>query len=502
MPAEVVSARHFDAWWKKAGRSEPDLLTFDPAMLVRDDAEGVSAEDYPDTWLQDDLRLPLTYQFEPGTEADGVTVHVPVTVLNRLQPHGFDWQVPGLRHDLAVALLRSLPKQLRKVFVPAPDTAAAVLGRLGPEPGTEPFTDALARELRAMTGVEVRHAEWDLAKVPGHLRLTFRVERDDGTVAASGKDLDALQRALAPDVRATVAQAAAEVERSGLTGWTFGALPTTFAREVAGRTVQGFPALVDEGASVALRVLGSQRAAQAASRAGVRRLLALALPSPVKGVVGRLGNADKLALGRSPYPSVPALLDDCVTAALDLLVDRHVQGSGPVADEAGFERLRDAVRADLPGAAYDVVAQVARLLAVGHDVASRAGDGAAPAALPSLLDVRAHVARLLPADFVTAHGAARLADVQRYLVADQRRLDVLATAPARDHERLRRVEHAEREHAAWLSGLRPERRDEPAVREVAWMLEELRVSVFAQQLGTPYPVSEKRVFRAMDAATA
>ena len=497
LPSEVVSARHFDAWWKKARRSQPDLLTFDPAMLVRDDADRISAEDYPDTWVVDDLRLPLTYQFEPGTAADGVTVHVPLSVLNRLPPAAFDWQVPGLRLELATALVRSLPKQLRKAFVPAPDSAAAALARIGPGVRDEPLTDALARELRDATGVEVRHDEWDLGKVPEHLRVTVRVERDDGSIAAEGKDLDALRRALAPAVRETVSRAAAEVERTGLTSWTFGELPATFTGDVDGRTVQGFPALVDEGTTVALRVLGSAAEAEESTRVGVRRLLALSVPPPVKGVVARLDNAAKLALGDNPYGSVPALLDDCVTAALDLLIARH--GGGP-SDEAGFRRLREAVRAELPDTTYDVVRAAARVLAAAGDVTRRAAGSTPAAAVPSVIDVRAHVGRLVHAGFVSAAGAGRLDDLARYLAADGRRLELLAAAPARDRERLGRVEQVEREHQTWLARLRPERRAEPAVREVAWMLEELRVSVFAQQLGTPYPVSEKRIYRAMDAA--
>ncbi|MEO7982325.1 MAG: ATP-dependent RNA helicase HrpA, partial [Sporichthyaceae bacterium] len=455
VPAEVVSGRHFDAWWKKARRARPDLLTFDPAMLVRDEAGRVSTADYPDAWVHDDLRLPLTYQFEPGTAADGVTVHVPVAVLNRLGAARFDWQVPGLRLDLATALVRSLPKALRKAFVPAPDSAAAALSRIGPDPLDEPFTDALGRELRDATGVEVRHDEWDLDKVPHHLLVTVRVEREDGSVAAEGKDLDVLRRQLAPAVRETVSRAAVDVELTGLTAWSFGELPTTFSRDVGGRTVEGFPALVDEGPSVALRVLGSPVEAAAATRAGVRRLLALSLPSPVKGVVTRLDNASKLALGDNPYGSVPALLDDCVTAALDQLVNRH---GGPPADAVGFDRLLDAVRADLPDATYDVVRTVSRVLAAASDVTRRAGGSTAAAALPSLLDVRAHVARLVRPGFVTATGADRLEDVVRYLTADQRRLELLATAPGRDRERLGRVEQVEQEHARWLGGLRPERR--------------------------------------------
>jgi ATP-dependent helicase HrpA len=495
LPADVVSGRHFDAWWKKARREQPGLLTFDPAMLVRTGAELVSACDFPDTWRQGDIELALSYQFEPGADADGVTAHLPVTVLNRLSPEGFDWQVPGLRADLAVALLRTLPKTLRRSFVPAPDTAAAALRAIGPERRPGPFTDALAVELRAATGVTVPRDAWDPATVPGHLRLTFRVEGDDGQVLAEGKDLAALQDRLAPTVRQTVAAAAAEVERAGLTTWSFGALPETFARQVDGRSVEGFPALVDESRTVALRVLGSRREAQAATHDGVRRLLALTLPSPLKDVISRLDNSSKLSLGHNPNGSVPALLDDCVTAALDLLLDRH---GGPPADDAGFARLQASVRAELPATTYDIVVTVARILATSHDVSARVSGTAAPTVLPAWLDIRGQVARLVHPGFVTATGATRLPDLLRYLNAVQRRLDALS-APGRDRERQARVETVEQEHAAWLAGLRAEQRTAPEVRAVRWMLEELRVSLFAQQLGTPYPVSEKRIYRAMDA---
>jgi ATP-dependent helicase HrpA len=263
-----------------------------------------------------------------------------------------------------------------------------------------------------------------------------------------------------------------------------------------GRSVEGFPALVDEGTAVALRVLGSRPEADRATHDGVRRLLALTLPSPLKGVVGRLDNPTKLALGHNPDGSVPALLADCVTAALDALMARHGELPG---DDAGFARLQAAVRAELPDTTYGVVVAVARVLATAHDVSARVTGTAAPAVLPAWLDIRSQLARLVHPGFVTATGAARLRDLQRYLTAVQRRLDAL-TAPGRDAERMARVQAVEQEHAAWLAGLRPDRRSAPDVQAVRWMLEELRVSLFAQQLGTPAPISEKRIYRAMDAA--
>jgi ATP-dependent helicase HrpA len=517
VPADVVSARHFDAWWKAARVETPDLLTFDPAMLVREEAGQVSDADYPDEWRQagdGDLALPLTYQFEPGTAADGVTVHVPVAVLNRLRPEGFDWQVPGMRLDLVTAHLRALPKDLRRRFVPAPDTARAVLDRLSAgavaDPGRSdaargPLVDAMADALYDLTGVDVPPDSWDIERVPPHLRMTFRVEDADGEQVAEGKDLSALAASLAPVVRRTVSAAATDVERAGLTGWTFGELPPSFEREVDGQRVAGSPALVDEGESVAIRVLGSPEEAARATRLGVRRLLVLSVPSPVKHVVGRLDARQKLALGFSAYSSVPALLADCVDAAVDALVARHAGDvGGEVTDEAAFERLRDLVRADLPEATYDAVTAVSDVLALGHDLVTRASGTAAAATLPTLVDVREHVQRLTAAGFVSRTGVERLGDLRRYLRADAVRLDSLPAGAGRDRQRLAEVQVVADEVSTWVSSLPVGRRGSPtaddAVAEVRWMVEELRVSLFAQQLGTRQAVSAKRIYRAMDTA--
>jgi len=334
--------------------------------------------------------------------------------------------------------------------------------------------------------------------------MTFRVEDADGKAVAEGKDLPALAARLAPAVRRTVSAAAVDVERAGLTGWTFGTLPESFERAVDGQRVAGFPALVDEGKSAAIRVLGSREEAAHATRLGVRRLLVLSVPSPVKNVVGRLAARQKLALGFSAYPSVPALLADCVDAATDGLVARLGESVGDVTDEASFDRLRELVRADLPEASYEVVVAVAELLALRHDVVARASGTAAPATLPTLMDVREHVERLTSAGFVSRSGVSRLGDLRRYLSADAVRLDSLPVGAGRDRQRLAEAQVVDDEVSKWVASLPAARRQSPAaldaIAEVRWMVEELRVSLFAQQLGTKHAVSAKRIYRAMDTA--
>jgi ATP-dependent helicase HrpA len=499
IPADVVSGRHFDAWWKKARREEPQRLTFDRDLLVNAGRAEVDPAAYPDVWRSESLSLPLVYEFAPGSATDGVTVDVPLPVLGRVSPEDFDWHVPGLREDLVVALIRSLPKAIRTNFVPVPDFARAVLARIGARgaPG-ESLVEAVTRELRRMTGVTVPYDAWDLSKVPDHLRLTYRVV-DGDTVVASGKDLAALQAQLRAEVRETVTAAAPDVARTGLTAWDFGPLPRSIEQDRAGFRVTAYPALVDEGATVGVEVFETPAEQEAAMVAGTRRLLLLSLPSPAGYLQGRLTNQQKLALSRNPHRSVVDLLDDCAGAAVDKLV---ADAGGPAWDAEAFAALRDAVRADLVGTVAAVVDRVERTLAGAHQVEQRLGRTSNVDLLPSLADIRAQLAGLIHRGFVTETGWARLGDLPRYLAAVERRLDRLGQDPARDRAGLARIAQVRNEYDEMLAALPPARRRAAAVVEIRWMIEELRVNVFAQALGTPYPVSEQRIYKAMDAAEA
>ncbi|MBT2214193.1 ATP-dependent RNA helicase HrpA [Actinomadura sp. NEAU-AAG7] len=492
VPEDVVSGRHFDAWWKQARREDPDLLGFEKSMLINATADGVSEADYPDAWRQGPLGLRLTYQFEPGTDADGVTVHVPVQVLNQVRPDGFDWQVPGLRAELVTELIRSLPKQLRVNFVPAPDYARKVLGRVAPR--TEPLLDALERELTAMTSVPVAREAWDTSRLPAHLRITFRVVDDRGRALGEGTDLDELKRRLAGKVRGTLSKAASTIERSGLREWTIGELPRTYERNQAGYDVKAYPALTDEGDSVAVRMYETEAEQRRAMWRGTRRLILLNAPSPVKLIQGRLTNQGKLALSHNPHGSVAALFDDCVTAAADRLI---AEAGGPAWDEEGFRVLYDRVRADLHDATAAIVALVERILAEAHEIDRRLRGTTSLTLVPALTAVRAHIAQLVKPGFVTETGWPQLPDLPRYLRALQVRLDKLPENPGRDRALAHQVETLEQEYEQALRRLHPARRDGEAARQVRWMLEELRVSLFAQQLGTRYPVSDKRIRKAL-----
>ncbi|MQA12698.1 MAG: ATP-dependent RNA helicase HrpA [Pseudonocardiaceae bacterium] len=486
VPADVVSARHFDSWWRTARRTQPDLLDFSTEMLVNEAAGVVAERDYPDVWRHGSLALPLTYQFEPGADADGVTVHIPLPVLNQVGGDDFSWQVPGLRQELVTALLRSLPKPLRRNVVPVPDVATAVLARVTPY--GEPLLDALERELRELGAAAVPRDAWQLDRVPEHLKPTFRVtDGQDGTVA-EGKDLDDLQRRCAPALSVTLSEAAAGLEREGLRSWEIGTLPNTHRQQRDGHVVTAYPALVDEGDAAAVRMFASPEAARQAMWQGTRRLLLLDVPSPVKQVARSLGNEAKLTLARNPHGSVAALLDDCVHCAADKII---TDCGGPARVEDGYGRLRDAVRAELGATVLDVVGRVQRVLAAAHAAEARLATTSGSA--DALADIRTQLAALVGDGFVTATGWERLQDLPRYLQAIERRLEKLPRDPGRDRDLMRDVEAVTREYEQ-LTGTAPAE----ALTPIRWMIEELRVSYFAQELRTAYPVSVKRIHRAID----
>jgi ATP-dependent helicase HrpA len=492
VPAEVVSARHFDAWWKRARASQPDLLGFEKSMLIKRGAGGVSERDYPDVWRQGRLELPLTYQFEPGSDADGVTVHVPLALLNQVRAEGFDWQVPGLRQELATELIRSLPKPIRRNFAPAPDHARAALERVTPLEG--PLVEALGLQLRRLTGVEAPADAWRPDLVPDHLRVTFRVS-DGQRVLAEDKDLEGLKLRLTGRLRAAISAAAGGIERRGLRSWDIGTLPRTVEVERGGAVVQGYPALVDEGDSVSVRTLETEAAQQRAMWQGTRRLLVLGSPLPTRFVLGRLGNQAKLTLRDYPHGTAVDLFDDCIACAADALM---AEAGGPAWDAEGFAKLHDKVRGELADTVLEVVTKVERILGAARGVELRLQERRAnPTLAPALDDARAQLDGLVYRGFVTATGSRRLADVLRYVRGIQHRLDRLASHPARDAELLASVEDIQDAYQRRLDRLPPGRPPGETLREIRWMIEELRISYFAQPLGTPYPVSEKRLRHAL-----
>ncbi|WP_030685703.1 ATP-dependent RNA helicase HrpA [Streptomyces sp. NRRL B-1347] len=505
VPEDVVSGAHFDSWWKKKRHDEPELLDFERSMLINERAGDVSKDDYPDSWRQGPLKFRVTYQFEPGADADGVTVHIPLQVLNQVSAEGFDWQIPGLREEVVTELIRSLPKPIRRNYVPAPNFAKEFLKRAVPL--QEPLHVTLARELQKMVGVPVHGDDFDLGRVPDHLKITFRITDERRRKLAEDKDLEALKLQLKPKARKALSQAAAAtaertggatIERTGLTDWTIGSLSRVFETRRAGQPVKAYPALVDDGDTVSVRLFDTEAEQAQAMWKGTRRLILRNIPvNPAKFAQDKLTNQQKLALSANPHGSMPALFADCATAAADKLI---ADFGGPVWDEESYRKLYEKVRAEIVDTTVRAVAQVQQVLAAWQACERRLKSTRSPALLANLQDVREQLDAVIKPGFVTAAGIRRLPDLMRYMVAADRRLQQMPANVQRDTTRMEKVREM-RDEYAWLLEQLPRGRPVPQeVLDIRWMIEELRVSYFAHALGTAYPVSDKRIVKAIDAA--
>lgn len=498
--ADVVSGQHFDQWWKRARQKKPDLLTFDPAMLTHDTADEVRANDFPTQWHDSDeagLTFPISYHFEPGAVDDGLTIDVPVATLNRIEADDFSWLVPGLREELVTELIRSLPKNLRVAMVPAPNTAREFLAAT--PPGAEPLLDALERFARSTRSLVVPREAWDWSKVPAHLRPTYRVVTEEGAEAGRGKDLDALKEPLRPTFEQAMADVASDsgVTATGQVGWTFGTVEESFVQRRAGHEVRGFPALVDEGTTVGLQVLATADEAAAHHRLGVRRLVLLALgpADPVDDVLAAAGldQRAKLALVGSPYPSVADLLDDVRAGIVGEVVDQHPT----VRDEAAYDAVvaasREAIASGMGPAVHDVMRVLEAWRTTDRAISGRAD----LMTLPALTDMRAQVGRLMAPGFVGEAGVRRLRDYPRYLAAVTHRRERLDGQVARDRQLMDQLAGLQE---AWLHAVAAVPDGQPVpqhLRDARWLLEEYRVSLFAQQLGTATKVSDQRIRKVM-----
>jgi ATP-dependent helicase HrpA len=493
IPADVVSGAHFDQWWKRERQRRGDLLTFDPSMLTHDTVEEIREEDYPEQWQSEGLTFPISYHFEPGSPDDGLTIDVPVATLNRVEAEDFSWNVPGLREELVTSLIRSLPKHLRVSFVPAPNKAREFLAAV--PPGEEPLLDALERWCRSTTGVVVPREAWDWSKVPEHLRPTYRVVDDEGREQARGKDLEALKEPLRPTFAQAIAEVATDsgLARTGETTWAFGTVDPSFTQKRAGHEVQVFPALVDEGATVGLQVFGSADEQEARHRLGVRRLLLLQIPTPVPAVVRDLTNQEKLGLAGSPYPSVAELLEDVRAAVVQSVVDARPA----VRDPAAYDALLAEAARDHEAQVRATMGDLIRVLDVWRR-AERALSGRADLVqLPALTDMRAQLERLVHRGFVGEAGATQLRRYPAYLTALEQRREKLPTQVNRDRQLMDQVADLQESYLHQLAALPQGRPPGERLRQVRWMLEEYRVSLWAQQLGTPYPVSDQRIRRSL-----
>lgn len=504
IPADVFSTRSFEGWWRQAKQKTPDLLTMRQEDLLPDDAPEVDEAQFPPVWRQGDQKLSLRYRFEPGADDDGVTVQVPLPLLPRLSPAGFDWQVPGLRQDLVTAMIKSLPKAIRRNVVPAADWARRLMAEL-PDAPPQPQPQAtnndtlaahLAIAIKRLSYMPIEASDFDLSRIPRHLQVTFRVVDEKGRQVASGKDLLDLQRRLASRTRESVAKVAEAtpnaLERSGITRWDFDELPRYVDTRQAGNTIRGYPALVDDGASVSIRIMATESDQRRAMPGGVRRLLLLAVPSPVSYVQQHLTSAEKLVLATSPYPSTQALFDDCLVACIDDILFR-VSPDGSLFMRAAFETVRDRVSGAMMNTMFDTVSLVAKVLTAARTAEKALKRATSLSLLPALSDATAQLNGLVFPGFVSATGTARLAHLPRYLAGIAHRAEKLADNPNRDRVWMNEIQAAAALFEAAGGTIPLDPFAPPHLAKARWMLEELRLSLFAQNIGAAETVSLQRI---------
>jgi ATP-dependent helicase HrpA len=487
IPREITDVRAFERWWKDARATDPALLTMTRADLLDEDDDALDPAGFPDSLHG----YPLRYRFEPGAPDDGVTVEIPVERLATVDAAPFEWLVPGLRQELVTALLKALPKAIRKNVVPAADWARRLLPTLNPD---GPLLPALAAAIRAATHTVVDPGAFELDRVPANLQMTYAAVEPAGRRLGTSKSLDDLRERFAEKTRATVAKVTAratpgrELERTGLTAWEVGTLPSVV--EAGG--VRGYPALVDQGSTVSVRVFATEEEAASAHTRGVLRLLALTVPSPVSYVRDHLTAPEKLALAASPYPSTPALWDDALLATL-----AAATGDRSPRDLATFDALRAEVSAGLVDALFDTVALIAKVLTAAREVDRAIAAASSLAFMGPLSDARGQLAALVHPGFAGLAGVARLRRMPVYLAGLLHRIARLADNPGRDRAWQTEVEQAENLYLD-AGGTLPLTPATPAkLAEVRWMLEELRLSLFAQHLGAAGPVSVQRIRKAL-----
>ncbi|MGD7001084.1 ATP-dependent RNA helicase HrpA [Corynebacterium halotolerans] len=492
LPAEATTGRNFDNWWKKESRENPHLLDFDPEALLNEAAAGATEEAFPDTWRKGDIDYELEYRFEPGHRQDGVTVKIPLPMLAGVDTEGFDWLVPGLREELLTELIRTLPKALRRTVVPAPDFAARALTKITPY--LSPVTEQLAEALRALGGSGINADDFRPGVLPPHLRMTYAAVDKRGKITDTDKSLAALRERRAGQIRSSVSRAGRQSETATATEWTpdsLGTLSEEVVTKVDGHNVTAYPTLVATADGVAVKVLPTKAQADASLMTATLTLLMREITVNPAHMVKGLPLQQRVAVDNYPHGGPEGLVADARIAAIRDAMLRH---GGPVRDPEKFQELKAAVAPEIPGEVRRTVVALAPALVEYANVAAElkgwTGD--------TIDDMKSQLEFLLPPHAISVHGMSHLRHLPRYLQAMRIRLEEMSRDPDKDADRQDIIDHVHDYLNQKLKKLPKGKEKTREVKDVYWMIEELRVSLFAQRLGTAGSVSERRIEKAVD----
>jgi ATP-dependent helicase HrpA len=492
VPEGIHNLAAFEKWRREAERKEPRLLFLSREDLMRHGAESITEALFPESLAVGGIPCKLSYRFEPGHPLDGVTLTVPLHLLNQLDPRRLEWLVPGMLREKVTFLVKALPKRLRAACVPVPEFVTAALEYFD-QIGALSIADALSAAVKKLKGVEVEAGDWDMSSLPPHLRMNIRVVDEAGRELAGGRDLVGLREKLGQAARLTFARATElEFEREGLTQWDFGDLPEKITFTRSGQALTGYPALEDEGDSVAIRLFDTPEAAERAMRGGVRRLLRLALREQMKHLEKSLPNFTQMAMQFRAVASPEELREDLLAA----ITDRAFIGDDPLPRTAkAFAAQKDRARTRLHAVA-DAASRLAAAIISEYHAAHGKLSGRLPG--PTAADIREQIAHLVYKGFLSATPWEQLQHLPRYLKAISRRLEKLPGNLERDSRWTAAIRALWQDYQKRLEKHRKEGIRDPELEKFRWMIEELRVSLFAQELKTPYPVSIKRLQKAWE----
>ena len=489
IPEGIYSGKQFEKWRKKVERKDARQLFLTREFLMQHGAGAVTENSFPDHVEMGGIAFALDYHFEPGEPDDGVTVVIPLAALAVVESEVFEWLVPGLLKEKIIALIKSLPKPLRRNFVPAINYAEAVLEVIKQDGS---LIVALSRQLLRITGVDIPRQAWQLDQLPPHLLMNYRIVDERSRVIGEGRDLNVLRDELSGKVRSSLEKRPATgIERSNITAWDFEPLPEVLEVEQQGLLLRTYPALVDNKQDVSIQLFENREVAEWQMHHGIVRLLMLQMPDKIKYLRKSLPGLQQMCLYYVPVGNCDELRDTIIEAAVGQLLENKVEVLPR--EQAGFDRLVGQIRPEIVSYASQLTEQVAAVLKLFHSI-NRDLSGALPAdCLEAVADMRGQLGRLVYPGFVKEIPGDWLQHLSRYLKAIERRLDKLRSSPRRDRELMLDVQKLEQKLIQRLENCDPHREIDPGLLNYRWMLEELRVSLFAQELRTIAPVSVKRL---------
>ncbi len=489
IPQDVCSWIKFKKWWEKKSRENPDFLNFDMDFLISDRSKIADKNDYPDSMQLDRYKIGLSYHFDPTADDDGVTIRLPLTILNQVRAKDFEFIVPGLRMEFFTEIIRTLPKNLRKLFIPAPTYAKFLYESISPD--TRTLWQDIENCLTRVGGTEIRRDDFNLEALPKHLKFNFAVVDGKDHCIGQGRSLDVLKHSLDERMKSNFQEIVKSREDDGsYTDWTFGEIKKSSSTRVNRLEITTYQSLRDEGSSVRIVTCDNQIEQLAMLWRGIRRLIMLSIASPVAYLHARLPNKTKLSLYYHGVGGISDLINDCIGASVDHLMKIH---GAPVWNGDDFAVLRDKIRGDINETVAVTAEKVEKVLLIYNEINKQLKGSLDLRTALNYSHVKVQLESYVYKGFVTETGCDRLDDLRRYLTALQKRAEKIKIDPRQDRVRMEMLDALHKEQKDLTLGFSGADSVPPEIREIRWMIEEFKVSLYAQGIGTKYPVSEKRI---------